>query len=364
MAQRALVLGGGGIVGIAWEVGVIAGLAERGVQLARAEDVIGTSAGSLVGAWLAGGRDFAAHRRRAGRAAWRGAAAAAALRPTRPRSPVSSAPGWASRASDPSRRASSARSRSRRRRRPRSARSPGSRESWRTSDWPARLRVTAVDAESGELRVFDAKSGVALERGVAASCCVPGIFAPVSIEGRRYVDGGVLSGTHADLALEQRRTARAGAGSLRARQRRARPLDVQRLDAEMAALRDAGRRGRAADALARGRARARPRLHGPEEARRRRAPGPRDGPARGGAPGSRCLAGCDPRNERSASKRARAASRSSGSNSSSPTICPPRSEASRSMTDSNAPPSASVPNMRDDQEIAVLFRGDGVERAR
>jgi len=67
--------------------------------------------------------------------------------------------------------------------------------------WPAVLRVSAVDAESGELRIFDAASGVPLERAVAASCCVPGIFAPVSIEGRRYIDGGVRSGTHADLAL-------------------------------------------------------------------------------------------------------------------------------------------------------------------
>src|SRR5512134_3540105 len=58
--RRALVLGGGGVVGIAWEAGVIAGLAERGVRLAQSEDVIGTSAGSLVGAWLAGGRDFGA----------------------------------------------------------------------------------------------------------------------------------------------------------------------------------------------------------------------------------------------------------------------------------------------------------------
>src|SRR5262245_38422000 len=60
MPDRALVLGGGGIVGIAWEVAVISGLAQRGVQLARADQVIGTSAGSLVGGWLASGRDFAA----------------------------------------------------------------------------------------------------------------------------------------------------------------------------------------------------------------------------------------------------------------------------------------------------------------
>ena len=202
MAQRALVLGGGGIVGIAWEAGVIAGLAERGVQLAAAEDVIGTSAGSLVGAWLAGRRDFAelattqaapATSAGGGRRGptpdpatltrifrtWMGfenvgpeqARELGALALQAPTPPEERSVAWI-------------------------ARELG------TSEWPSRLRVTAADAESGELRVFDAKSGVRLERGVAASCCVPGIFAPVSIGGRRYVDGGVLSGTHADLALE------------------------------------------------------------------------------------------------------------------------------------------------------------------
>ena len=105
---------------------------------------------------------------------------------------------------------------------------------------PARLRVTAVDAQSGELRVFDAASGVPLERAVAASCCVPGIFAPVSIEGRRYVDGGVRSGTSADLArasgakhvLVLVPLVRGKVGLAR--------LMFQMLDAEIAELREAG----------------------------------------------------------------------------------------------------------------------------
>jgi NTE family protein len=200
MPSRALVLGGGGVVGIAWEVGVISGLAERGVQLARADQVIGTSAGSLVGSWLAGGRDFAALA--AAQAAppgeggddsgprpdpatlanvfrtWTGfssigseqARELGALALAAPTAPEKNWIGWVER-------------------------------ELAASEWPARLRVTAVDALSGELRILDAKSGVGLERAVAASCCVPGIFPPVSIDGRRYIDGGVLSGTHADLAL-------------------------------------------------------------------------------------------------------------------------------------------------------------------
>ena len=199
--KRSLVLGGGGVVGIAWEAGVIAGLAERGVRLATADDVIGTSAGSLVGAWLAGGRDFAAIARsqteppESGRGGGRGPAPDAAslakifriwtaferlgpeqarelgaLALAAPTPPEERSVAWFAR-------------------------------EIAAASWPERLRVTAVDAVSGAFRVFDAASGVALERGVAASCCVPGIFAPVSIGDRRYVDGGLRSGTNADLAI-------------------------------------------------------------------------------------------------------------------------------------------------------------------
>jgi NTE family protein len=251
--ERALVLGGGGVVGIAWEVGVISGLAERGVQLARADQVIGTSAGSLVGSWLAGGRDFAALA--AAQAAppgqaggergprpdpatlanvfrtWMGfpevgpeqARELGALALAAPTAPEKNWIGWIERELAAS--ASGARS------------EPQASEAHQ--DWPARLRVTAVDALSGALRVFDAKSGVALELAVAASCCVPGIFPPVSIEGRRYVDGGVLSGTHADLALASGLRhavvlvpfVRGNAGLAR--------LMFERLEAELAALREA-----------------------------------------------------------------------------------------------------------------------------
>jgi NTE family protein len=58
MTSRAVVLGGGGPVGIAWECGLAAGLAARGVELAAAELIAGTSAGSVVGAHLALGLDL------------------------------------------------------------------------------------------------------------------------------------------------------------------------------------------------------------------------------------------------------------------------------------------------------------------
>lgn len=68
-------------------------------------------------------------------------------------------------------------------------------------DWPARFRCTAVDAESGSFVVWDGRAGESLDRAVASSCAVPGIFPPVTVRGRRYIDGGMRSGTNADLAL-------------------------------------------------------------------------------------------------------------------------------------------------------------------
>ena len=67
--------------------------------------------------------------------------------------------------------------------------------------WPQRrLKIVAVDAESGEDRVFDKDSGVDLVDAVAASCAVPGVWPPVTIGERRYMDGGMRSATNADLA--------------------------------------------------------------------------------------------------------------------------------------------------------------------
>jgi NTE family protein len=67
--------------------------------------------------------------------------------------------------------------------------------------WPARpTKLIAVDCASGETAAFDADSGVSLVDAVAASAAVPGIWPPVTIDGRRYMDGGVRSPDNADLA--------------------------------------------------------------------------------------------------------------------------------------------------------------------
>ena len=70
-------------------------------------------------------------------------------------------------------------------------------------DWPDRaLRITAIDTATGELVVFDRGSGVQLVDAVAASCAVPGAWPPVTIAGRRYMDGGVASSVNLGVARD------------------------------------------------------------------------------------------------------------------------------------------------------------------
>ena len=62
------------------------------------------------------------------------------------------------------------------------------------------MRVTAIDAATAELVVFDRDSGVDLIDAVAASCAVPAAWPPVTIAGRRYMDGGIGSTINLDVA--------------------------------------------------------------------------------------------------------------------------------------------------------------------
>ena len=195
-----LVLGGGGVAGIAWHTGVLCGLAERGVDVTRADRLVGTSAGATVAVQVGGGRpvdelfaqqtdphtvgnelapglsvtelwermvpiytqsgDDAERRRRLGRLALEADTVDEAVR-----------------------------------RRVIETRIAG-------VDWPGdRVVVVAVDAVTGDRRAFDGSSGVNLVDAVAASCAVPGVWPPVTIDGDRYIDGGIWSLTNADLAV-------------------------------------------------------------------------------------------------------------------------------------------------------------------
>ncbi|MFC4782934.1 patatin-like phospholipase family protein [Nocardioides sp. MAHUQ-72] len=202
--RRGLVLGGGGITGIAWETGMLLGLREAGVDLTTADLVVGTSAGSAVGAQLVSGTELESlydHQ----------------VRPhPEDEPPVPKANGqvvlgflralvlargdleafgrevgcWSVRRSAAGHtEAVEEKYAEVRDRLPHLA-------------WPPtrHLLVTAVDALNGRRRVFDGSTGVSLLDAVTASCAVPGVYPPVLIDGRLYVDGGVHSTANADLA--------------------------------------------------------------------------------------------------------------------------------------------------------------------
>jgi NTE family protein len=194
--QRGLVLGGGGITGIAWEIGVVAGLVEAGIDLSFADLVVGTSAGAVVGAELRSGVPI--------EDVYNGQLADATGEPAdRITLGVVVRLMTASfRARHPERgRARLGRAALAARTQPESEWRARFERGLSSLAWPERrLLITAVDAESGHATVFERDSGVPLLDAVAASCAVPLVFPPVTINGRRYVDGGVRSLANADLA--------------------------------------------------------------------------------------------------------------------------------------------------------------------
>ena len=220
--RTAVVLAGGGERVIAWQVGVLAGLADSGVDLRDAGTIIGTSSGAYVAARLAAGEDprLAAHHIAAQDPAQQGAGAAlhgtalerAAMRPASagPDHPVPQPDGapfermaeaFASAGTTLEGRrrigavALAARTRSER------AWVAAVADRLPAAEGPAALHLVAVDAERGERVTIDASSGVSLPVGVAASRAVPVALPPISVAGRRLIHGAIGSATNADLAL-------------------------------------------------------------------------------------------------------------------------------------------------------------------
>ncbi len=193
-------------MGIGWEAGIVAGLMGGGVDLLQADLIAGTSAGSFVGANLAMGRNMAqlaetyiteqpqpvsaaqptaappdlsiligkmqeavsgvrpAQEVRAEIGAW-----ALAAKTSREEDFIASLGGWLSGLPE--------------------------------NAWPERsYACTAVDAVDGSFVIWNQEAGIGLARAVASSCSVPGIFPPITIRGRRYIDGGMRSPTNADVA--------------------------------------------------------------------------------------------------------------------------------------------------------------------
>ncbi len=195
---KALVLGSGGVTGVAWELGLLAGLAAQGLDLGGADLVIGTSAGALVGAQLTSGTGLDELYRAqitpdgvdVTATMSRGLVLRYALALSLPGTPT----------------------RTRIRLGKLALASPALPEAERSAvigawlpghEWPARrLLITAVDADSGKFTSFDSASGAGLVEAVSASCAVPGVWPPVRINGRRWMDGGMRSAANADLAAD------------------------------------------------------------------------------------------------------------------------------------------------------------------
>lgn len=198
-------LGGGGVTGVAWEIGVLAGLAARGVQLSAADLLIGTSAGSVVGAQLAWGADPAQLYEEQLTPAPGAGQAGTSAGVDKMRLRDLAIFGWATlRYQDPARAgARIGRMALAARTMPEAGRRTVIAARVPSDEWPARrLIITAVDAATGEFTVFTEASGVSLVDAVGASCAVPGVWPPVSMAGRRWIDGGIRSPANADLAAE------------------------------------------------------------------------------------------------------------------------------------------------------------------
>ena len=187
--SRALVLGAGGPVGRAWQSGLIAGLIEGEIDLGDASLIIGTSAGAIVGAQLALGLKFAAPSKldlaiqAAPASSWSDlsgllAAIGRAIRSSEAEIERAKIGAFAIEAQTVSEEDSIART---------------AFAQIRGHSWPMRFRATAVNAHTGKLQVWDASSGATLERAVASSAAIPGVWPPITIKGERYIDGGIRS---------------------------------------------------------------------------------------------------------------------------------------------------------------------------
>lgn len=199
---RAVVLGGGGPVGIGWEAGLIVGLQRAGVDLALADSVVGTSAGSVVGFTLASGGDMTAAVGVAG----------GESRPAPAPAPAAAEGGLAleqlmSTVAQAAMEPDGAEHLRAQLGQIALAAATISDEQWlgmfaafAGAAWPPGFACTAVDAGSGRFQVWDAGSGVDPQLAIASSCAVPGVFPTVAIGRGRYMDGGVRDILNADVA--------------------------------------------------------------------------------------------------------------------------------------------------------------------
>jgi NTE family protein len=194
--EKALVLGGGGITGIAWESGVLAGLIDSGILVNHADKILGSSAGSYVGSILANGQNMktyyeqlANNRDNADNAQldpslfelWR----EAFVQGKTDEQVIGKYLGDIINKS-PSTVSFEERERSVRKR-------------IGNVDWTPQLEITAINAKTGTLESFNETSDISLIEAVMASGAVPGIWPHVDMLGASWIDGGMISSTNARL---------------------------------------------------------------------------------------------------------------------------------------------------------------------
>lgn len=216
MNPDVLVLGGGGILGEAWMSAVLAGIEESSpFKATTCRSYIGTSAGSIVAAVLCAGIDPGSRLGRfpeqppttlpepsgdsfAGRLAQPFAnAAGAATGVLGPLAMRTAAPAGRMLRREALRRLPAG---------TRSLDGLGAEIDHSGASWDGRLQVSAVEVESGRRMMFGMAGdpGIPVSVAVEASCAIPGVFRPVIVHGRRYLDGGVWSPTNMDAAAVRR----------------------------------------------------------------------------------------------------------------------------------------------------------------
>jgi NTE family protein len=194
--SRVIVLGGGGLTGIAWEVGLLKGLADGGTDLGIADAIVGTSAGAFAGAYLASGRvdeffdrqfsadvvEIAAAMGQETIDAWGAAITGGAGDPQAiGRALGRMALGAATVTAE--------------------ARAAVVRSRLAGLEWPdGRLKLTAIDAETGDLSLLDSGGAAPLTTAAAASGALPGLWPVVEANGHYWIDGGSVSPVNARLA--------------------------------------------------------------------------------------------------------------------------------------------------------------------
>lgn len=201
VGERAVVLGGGGLTGQAWQIGMLKGLRDSGVDLTQADLVIGTSGGSVAATQMRSGFLDAFYAALLGAPVldssledidlayfeetarmWQGVESTEALRIAVGSRALEATQVIAEDAFIE-----------------RTATRVG------LNEWPALpLQITTVDVFDGTLRLIDHTQGISIAEAVAASTAQPAIAAPISLGSSRYMDGG-LAGSPIDVAVGHRR---------------------------------------------------------------------------------------------------------------------------------------------------------------